>query len=127
MSGFYNNVDYINSLADNAAGFIWRETEEDIETLERLWGDNYLYTLSTWDDVASLRNFLYQSAHLEMMKSGRKWFHKLQHARLVLWWVPVNHMPTLQEAHERLIYLYEKGPSYHAFDLKSSDLPIVLF
>lgn len=127
MAGIYNNVDYINSLAENSHGFIWRETEEDLEGLGRLWGEDYLYTLSTWSDVGALKDFIYHSAHLEIMKSGGDWFHKLNHVRLVLWWVPFNHMPSLQEAHERLMYLYEKGPSNYAFDLKSCDLPVVLY
>jgi len=127
MSGFYKNVDYINSLAENSQGFIWREVEEDRNVLERLWGEGYLYTLSTWENVESLKGFVYHSNHLEMIRSGYKWFDKINHPRLVLWWVPANHTPSLEEAHERLMYLYENGPSNHAFDLKSSDLPIVMY
>ncbi|MFV3288680.1 DUF3291 domain-containing protein [Pseudomonas sp. NY11955] len=127
MSGFYNNVDYINALAENSSGFIWRETEEDLESLGRLWGDDYLYTLSTWSDVASLKKFIYESAHSEVMRSGHRWFQKLKHPRLVLWWVPANHTPSIFEAHERLMYLYENGPSNMAFDLRSSELPVVMY
>ncbi|MFV3337069.1 DUF3291 domain-containing protein [Pseudomonas sp. NY15349] len=127
MAGFYDNVDYINRLAESSHGFIWREVEEDLDSLEKLWGEDYIYTLSTWEDVASLKRFIYQASHLKMMRSGRDWFHKLDHPRLVLWWVPANHVPSLQEAHERLMYLYENGPSYHAFDFKSCDLPAVLY
>ncbi|MGE8060433.1 DUF3291 domain-containing protein [Pseudomonas sp. NPDC089547] len=127
MSGFYDSVNCINSLAEGSPGFIWREIEEDLEGLGKLWGEDYLYTLSTWDDVGSLKDFIYHSTHLEIMKSGREWFHKLNHVRLVLWWVPNDHKPTLTEAHERLMYLHENGPSSFAFDFKSCDLPVVMY
>lgn len=127
MEGFYENVDRINGIAENSPGFIWREANEDEEELERLCGKGYLYTLSVWNDVASLKSFLYHSPHVDMLKKGHEWFHKIAHPRMVLWWAESGQIPTLLEAHERLVCLCEKGPSYHAFDLKNAYEPLVIY
>ncbi|MBC3502172.1 DUF3291 domain-containing protein [Pseudomonas sp. SWRI59] len=127
MAGFYANVDRINSIAESSDGFIWRETNEDQEGLQALWGEGYLYTLSVWDDVASLKKFLYHTPHAQMLSKGHEWFHKIMHPRMVLWWVRRGHVPSLLEAHERLTWLFEKGASYRAFDLKNSYGPISIY
>ncbi|BBH45428.1 DUF3291 domain-containing protein [Pseudomonas sp. KU43P] len=127
MDEFYNNVDYINKLAESSRGFIWREVNEDQDKLDTLWGEGYLYTLSLWKDVWSLKNFLYKTPHAEMILSRHNWFQPIEHPRIVLWWVDSGHIPTLEEAHRRLIWLYENGPSYQAFNLKSCDFPTALY
>ncbi|MFY9598914.1 MAG: DUF3291 domain-containing protein, partial [Pseudolabrys sp.] len=35
---------------------------------------------------------------------------------VVMWWVPVGHLPSVEEAVGRLEYLKQHGPSDHAFD-----------
>jgi hypothetical protein len=34
---------------------------------------------------------------------------------LTMWWVPAGHLPTLDEAKERIEHLAEHGPTPHAF------------
>jgi hypothetical protein len=36
----------------------------------------------------------------------------------VLWWVPAGHLPSVEEALERLAYLREHGPTPYAFTFK---------
>ncbi len=61
---------------------------------------------------------IYKSQHVEFFRR-REWFEKLEdYPALVLWWVPVGHYPTLDEAKERLLYLHEHGPTSHAFTFK---------
>jgi hypothetical protein len=35
---------------------------------------------------------------------------------MVLWWVPVVHRPSVEEAAARLAHLKQHGPTDHAFD-----------
>jgi heme-degrading monooxygenase HmoA len=123
LEAFYSSVDYVNELAESHPGFIWREVDDNLLALSELWGEEYLYTLSLWRDVETFKNFLYETPHKEFMRRGREWFEPMK-SRVVLWWVPEGHLPTIYEAHDRLKHLYERGPSYYAFDLKSSALPI---
>jgi hypothetical protein len=127
MEGFYSSTGYVNALAEQHPGFIWRETDEDQPMLEQLWGEGYLYTLSLWRDVESLKDFLYNTPHKALMRRGKEWFNPISSPRVVLWWVEEGHVPTLLEAHNRLTRLYELGPSHDAFDLRSSELPTVLY
>lgn len=126
MKAFYASTGYVNGLAEKHSGFIWRETEENQQLLDQLWGEGYLYTLSLWKDVESLKDFLYGTPHKAFMRRGGEWFDSVSRPRVVLWWVEDGHIPTLREAHSRLTRLYEVGPSYDAFDLRSSELPTVL-
>lgn len=127
MEEFNSSVGYVNHLAEQHPGFIWRETDEDQLLLDQLWGEGYLYTLSLWRDVESLKDFLYNTPHKTFMRRGGEWFDPISRPRVVLWWVEEGHVPTLREAHGRLTCLYEVGPSLHAFDLRSSELPTVLY
>ncbi|WP_442513780.1 DUF3291 domain-containing protein [Pseudomonas promysalinigenes] len=127
MEEFYASTGYINGIAEKHSGFIWRELEENQPLLDQLWGEGYLYTLSLWRDVESLKDFLYNTPHKTLMRRGGDWFDPISHPRVVLWWVEEGHVPTLREAHSRLIQLYEVGPSHDAFDLSSCELPTVLY
>ncbi|MEA9977281.1 MULTISPECIES: DUF3291 domain-containing protein [unclassified Pseudomonas] len=124
MDAFYSSSKYVNGLAESHQGFIWRETNENLQLLYELWGEGYLYTLSLWKDVSAFKSFLYNSPHSEFIRRGREWFNPISMPRVVMWWVPEGHIPSLQDAHERMKMLYEIGPSYNAFDLKNSDFPI---
>ncbi|KAE9647204.1 DUF3291 domain-containing protein [Pseudomonas sp. PB106] len=127
MNSFYESTRYVNNLAEQHPGFIWRELNEDQALLDELWGKGYLYTLSVWTSPESLKDFLYKTPHNEFRKRGAEWFLPVSKPRVVMWWVEEGHIPTLKEAHEKIQILYEVGPSYQAFDLKNSALPIVIY
>jgi hypothetical protein len=127
MSSFYESTRYVNNLAEQHPGFIWRELNEDQALLDELWGKGFLYTLSVWTSPESLKDFLYKTPHNEFRKRGAEWYLPVSKPRVVMWWVEEGHIPTLKEAHEKMQILYEVGPSYQAFDLKNSALPIVIY
>ncbi|WP_248916937.1 DUF3291 domain-containing protein [Pseudomonas moorei] len=127
MNSFYESTRYVNNLAEQHSGFIWRELNEDQALLDELWGQGYLYTLSVWKSAEALKDFLYKTPHNEFRKRGGEWFLPISKPRVVMWWVEDGHIPTLKEAHEKMQILYEVGPSYQAFDLKTSALPIVIY
>jgi len=116
MAGFVANLDRINLLADSAPGFVWRlQTEEGDATAMRPMGEDTLVNMSVWRDLESLRNFVYRSAHVEIMRRRKEWFGRMGQAYVVLWWVTKGHRPSLTEAAGRLELLRSKGASAEAF------------
>ncbi|EAR07546.1 DUF3291 domain-containing protein [Reinekea blandensis] len=119
LADFVNNLDRINALAESSPGFIWRLQTDDGDATElRPFGDDVIVNISVWESIDALHNYVYRSAHTEIMKRRKEWFHRMVNAYSVLWWVPAGHQPTPAEAHERLTWLREKGPHAQAFTFK---------
>jgi len=124
LADFVANLDRINAVADSAAGFVWRlQTTEGDATSLRPLGDDTLVNMSVWQDVASLRNYVYRTAHVEVMRRRKEWFEHMSEAFIVLWWVPVGHRPTVQEATSKLELLRKIGPSEDAFTFRNAYPP----
>lgn len=119
LADFVDNLDRINALAETSPGFVWRlQTDGGNATDIRPLGDEYIVNLTIWKDVDSLYNYVYKSAHVEIMKRRREWFERMREAYMVLWWVPEGHRPTIEEAMARLQILRKEGPSVEAFTFK---------
>ncbi|WFC62616.1 DUF3291 domain-containing protein [Pseudomonas sp. REST10] len=119
MADFVANLERINTLAEAAPGFVWRlQDEAGDATAIRPFGDEVLVNMSVWQDVQSLSNYVYKSAHTEMLKRRREWFGRIEQAHQVLWWVPSGHRPDVAEAAERLAHLREHGATAHAFTFR---------
>lgn len=116
MADFANNLDRINALAEASPGFAWRlQTEEGDATALRPYGEHVLVNMSVWQDVEALNQYVYRSAHVEIMRRRREWFERMNEAFMVLWWVPRGHRPTITEAVARLELLRQSGPTARAF------------
>jgi hypothetical protein len=121
LADFVANLDRINAVAETSPGFVWRlQTEEGDATALRPLGDDTLINMSVWKDVASLRNYVYRSAHTEVMRRRREWFEQMSAAFLVLWWVPKGHRPSIQEAVAKLELLRKSGPTEEAFTFRQA-------
>jgi Domain of unknown function (DUF3291) len=121
MADFVANLDRINALAESAPGFVWRfQTDEGDATAARPLGDDTLINLSVWEDLASLNDYVYRSAHAQIMKRRREWFERLREAHVVLWWVAKEHRPSLDEAIVKLNRLRSSGPSEEAFSFRQA-------
>ncbi|MFK7954539.1 MAG: DUF3291 domain-containing protein [Lysobacterales bacterium] len=119
LEGFVANLDRINTVAERSPGFVWRlQTEEGDATDIRPFGDEYLVNLSVWTDVDSLFNYVYKTAHVEIMRRRKEWFNPMRQAHTVLWWVQAGHRPTVEEAKAKLETLQTNGPSSEAFTFK---------
>lgn len=116
MADFVANLERINALAEQSPGYVWRLQDGGDATAFRPLGQNVLVNLSVWADVAALSQYVYRSAHVEIMRRRREWFDRLKVAHMVLWWVPVGHRPILEEAVARLEQLRAEGPSPSAFN-----------
>ncbi len=124
MADFVANLDRINALAESAPGFVWRlQTEEGDATAFRPMGDDVLVNMSVWRDVASLDQYVYGSAHVEIMRRRKEWFLRMKDAYVVLWWVPQGRRPSVEEAIAKLERLRRDGPTEAAFTFRSAFPP----
>jgi hypothetical protein len=71
-----------------------------------------------WESIEHLREYVYRSAHVEVLRNRHEWFSKFEASYLALWWVPVGHRPSVDEAKKRLAYLADDGPTSFAFTFK---------
>lgn len=119
LADFVANLDRINALAESSPGFVWR-LQDDVRdaTAIRPFGDDVIVNMSVWQDVAALKDYVFYSGHLDIMRRRREWFEKMAEAYMVLWWIPKHHIPTVAEAMQRLEMLRAKGPSIDAFTFR---------
>ncbi|HEV8630932.1 MAG TPA: DUF3291 domain-containing protein [Thermoanaerobaculia bacterium] len=117
MAGFVARLEDINALADGSPGFVWRlQTEEgDATSLRPYDDDRILFNLSVWETPEQLREFVYRSMHVEVMRQRKSWFDRFEGMYYALWWVAAGHIPSIEEAKSRLDCLRTHGESAQAF------------
>lgn len=120
IAEFVNNLDSINALAESSPGFIWRmQDDTGNATHIKVFDDPLIIAnMSVWESVEALKDFTYQSGHVEFMKKRGQWFEKYKSNYMALWWISIGHRPTLVEATERLAHLDANGPTSHAFSFR---------
>lgn len=126
MAGFMTRLDDLNALADRSPGFVWRlQTSEGNATYFRPYehDDRILLNMSVWETIDDLRHYVYKTAHAEMLRHREEWFERFAGIYLALWWVPVGHIPGIDEAKKRLAHLDQYGPTQFAFTFKTMVQP----
>jgi hypothetical protein len=100
---------------------VWRLIEsEGNATYLRPFDDNrMLMNMSVWKTVEQLRHFVYKTVHIELLRERHAWFEKLVGVYTALWWVPAGHIPSVDEAKQRLAHLETHGPSEFAFTFQT--------
>ncbi|HEY2888115.1 MAG TPA: DUF3291 domain-containing protein [Candidatus Limnocylindrales bacterium] len=121
IAGFVAQLEPINRLADGSPGFVWRlMTEEGDATALRPFDDDLmLVNLAVWESLEVLRAFVYTSAHVHVLRQRGEWFERLATAHMVLWWVEPGHLPSVEEAIQRLERLRRDGPTPAAFTFRT--------
>jgi hypothetical protein len=126
MKDFMDALPEINGLGDRSPGFVWRLFDEsgDATGVGNPFGSDVIINLTVWESVESLRDFAYQTVHLDFMRRRREWFtHEGLKEYAVLWWIPAGHIPTVTEAAERLGHLGKYGASGFAFTFRERHEP----
>ncbi len=119
VAEFFAAIDPINVIADVSLGFVWRLQEESgSATAIRGWDDRLIVNMSVWESIEALEDYVYRSAHVGVMRRRREWFDRLEQRYVTLWWVPVGHIPSTDEAKARLEHLERHGPSEFAFTFR---------
>lgn len=118
---FMNALDAVNAIADASPGFIWRLVGEgnNAADIEVSADDPRLaVNMSVWRDVDALAAFAYRSPdHLTIMRRRKEWFEKMD-AFMALWWVPVGHVPTVDEGMAKIALFAKHGPTAEAFSFR---------
>ncbi len=120
MADFVAQLDTINALAEASDGFIWRLKGDggnatDIKAFD---DERMIVNMSVWESPETLQAFVFRSMHTDVMRDRRKWFEKPFELTTVLWWVPVGHQPTLDEAKDKLAQLNRDGSGPDAFSIR---------
>jgi len=88
LASFVDNLDAVNAVADASPGFVWRLQEESGNATDvRPWGDDMIVNLSLWDDLESLRAYVFAPDHAAVLRRRREYFEP---------------MPTPEEIHARV-------------------------
>jgi hypothetical protein len=121
MAEFVAQLPPINALADQSPGFVWRlQSENGDATSIRVYGDDFIIiNLTVWVSVDALREYVYKSAHQEVLRDRKRWFEKFDGPYYALWWVSAGHTPSTEEGKERLDHLREHGDTSYAFSFKN--------
>ncbi|WP_226780554.1 DUF3291 domain-containing protein [Oceaniglobus trochenteri] len=121
VADFVNGLDLVNRVAARSPGFVWRLGDDDMEAAQNdvagVLGGNprTASTLSVWRDVPSLEHFVWNTVHKRFYDRRHEWYDMGAVLRLVMWWVPEGHRPTIAEAKARFDLLDRDGPSDRAF------------
>ena len=125
MKGFVDRLDEINALADTSAGFVWRLQEQDgnATSIQAYDDPSIIVNMSVWENIESLKAYVYKSVHVELIRERNAWFSKMATTHMALWWIPAGHIPTVTEGKERLAILENNGPSPEAFTFAKPFMP----
>ncbi|MBB5016839.1 hypothetical protein HNQ59_000101 [Chitinivorax tropicus] len=117
MQGYMEDIAPLNQLAEQSPGYVWRLQDDagDATSIQVFDDPLLLINLSVWADLASLKAYVYQGAHLASIKTRKQWFNVQPQPRLVLWWVKAGTLPTTAQAKARLEQLALHGPGPEAF------------
>jgi hypothetical protein len=121
LSDFVAWLEPINAIADHSPGFVWRlQTDEGNATSIRVFDDDMMIVnMSAWESVEALAGFVYGSDHRSVFARRKEWFERIEDAYVVLWWLPAEEVPTVEEGRRRLEQLRANGPTADAFTIKT--------
>ena len=120
LADFVANLDRINALAETSDGYIWRlKSDDNNATSFRPLDENTIVNMSVWRDIESLNEYVYRSAHTDIMRRRKEWFERMSEVFMVLWWIPAGHQPTIDEALKKLELLRQIGAGPEAFTFRN--------
>jgi hypothetical protein len=121
MADFVDNLALVNGLAERSEGSVWRlkDASGNATSIHAFDDPRVILNISVWASVEALERYVWQTVHKRFYGRRHEWFDKMDGAHFVMWWVPVGHKPTVQEAVERLQSLQRNGPSDFAFGWES--------
>ncbi len=121
FSGFVNNLDRIYALSESTPGFVWRHVtvNEDAEAKVAFGEPNLIFNMSFWESKEALKDFVYESDHVNILRQRADWFAPQKKPTLALWWQGASTIPTILESCHRLELLAQFGPTPDAFTFGS--------
>ena len=117
IADFIAQLDEINAIADSAPGFVWRLQSSSGNATDVPYNDDpfVLVNMSVWESAEFLRDYVYASRHIDLLRDRAKWFEKMEKPHYCLWWIPTGHTPSVAEGRERLEHYQQNGPTSFSF------------
>jgi hypothetical protein len=124
MAGLAQRIDEINTLAERSRGFVWRyRNAQDAADDLRIFSDYFVtfdedrlfFNMSVWETLEDLKDYAFDTAHVELFKERQRWMAAFDRAHGALWWICAGEIPTVAEAKARLQSVHEHGPTHFAF------------
>ena len=121
MSAFSEQIQPINALAEQSAGFVWRFTEEYVaRPIGPPWEDPLLFfNMSVWRDFDSLHRFVRCDAHTAIVRERSRWTKPAPGPPMVMWWIDDAIRPSVDDAILALSSVAQQGDSIAAFSFGS--------
>lgn len=125
MAEFMNALDAMNALAEHSPGFVWRlkDAAGNATAIHPYADDRLIINLTVWDDIETLKTYAYKTAHVDFVRRRHLWFETHHTPYLALWWIPAGHIPSVEEAKNRLEHLRAHGETPQAFSFRTSFAP----
>ena len=109
MADFYSNLARINAMAERMPGFVWRLKDDTGDSAIALhWpGDPTMnVNMSVWESPEALEQVRVPDRRIaDIYARKHEFFDMPADTTVALWWIPAGHIPTLEEAKERLDHL----------------------
>lgn len=122
MAGFVDALATVNGIAERSPGFVWRIRDSQEAAAQAIIGDpRETFTMSVWETAADLEFFAWNTVHRRFMKNRHGWFLPPATPFLVMWWIEIGTIPTIEDALARLARLREEGPSEAGFGWDNLD------
>ena len=118
LAGFVAALGPVNATADEAPGFVWRLKDEAATrraskafAWDAAGSVGVIVNMSVWTDMERLTEYVYSPLHREVLRQRRQWFAAVDEPTTACWWVPAGHVPTTDEAEDRVRHIREHGPT----------------
>jgi len=121
VAEFMDNLDRINALGEASPGFVWRLKDDsgNATAIRGFEDPTIMPNFTVWESIESLKDYVFKTDHATFLRKRREWFQPMDDLPvLTMWWVPAGHIPTFDEARERVEHLAANGPSAYAFSFR---------
>jgi hypothetical protein len=120
LEDFVGDLDRINEIADKSIGFVWRLKDDtgNATNINPFDDSSFIVNMSVWETVDDLKDFVYNSGHMEVFRKRTKWFERMKTPHMALWWVKVGDYPTAEDGKNKLLELEKYGETASSFSFK---------
>src|SRR5258708_39646324 len=79
IAEFVAQLEPMNALADRSPGFVWRLQSSYGNAMDIAYDEDATINvnMSVWESFEALRNYVYKSEHMKVLRARAKWFEKM--------------------------------------------------